>query len=349
MSTMGGEASVGPATGPALAATLYRAVRTIRRFEETAEALTAADEIPGTVHLYIGEEAVAAGVCAALGPDDFVTSTHRGHGHVIAKGAALGPMFAELMGRKNGLNRGRGGSMHVADLSLGVLGANGIVVGGVPFGLGAVWASARRGQSRVAATFFGDGGLAQGLLHECMNLAALWKLPVVFVCEDNGYAVSLPAAASAAGDPVARARSYGMAAEEVDGMDAVAVFEASRRAVDRARRANGPTYLHARTYRFRGHHLGEAVLKLDYRSNEEVERWRERDPVALLAARLASEVREAIDSAVEAEIESALELARSGALPEASEALDHAYASGMVPRSTTGEAQSTMTREERGS
>lgn len=218
------------------AAGLYRTVRTIRRFEETVEELTSANEIPGTVHLYIGQEAVAAGVSAALAPGDLVTSTHRGHGHVIAKGAALGPMLAELMGRTNGLNRGRGGSMHVADLSLGVLGANGIVAGGIPFALGATWAAAQDGDNRVAATFFGDGGLAQGLLHECMNWAALWQLPVIFVCEDNGYAVSLPVSASAAGSPVVRAQSYGMAAQEVDGMDAEKAYAAACTAVERARR-----------------------------------------------------------------------------------------------------------------
>jgi acetoin:2,6-dichlorophenolindophenol oxidoreductase subunit alpha len=313
-------------------AALYRTVRTIRRFEETVEELTSANEIPGTVHLYIGEEAVAAGVCAALAHDDLITSTHRGHGHVIAKGAALGPMLAELMGRTDGLNHGRGGSMHVADLSLGVLGANGIVAGGIPFALGATWAASQDGKNLVAATFFGDGGLAQGLLHECMNWAALWALPVVFVCEDNGYAVSLPASASAAGSPVARARSYGMDAEEVDGMDAEKVHAAAYAAVQRARAGEGPTYLHVKTYRFRGHHLGEAVLKLTYRTDEEIARWRERDPVAVLAARFDPAVRAGIDASVEAELGSALEYARRSPLPDPSTATDYAYASGLRPR-----------------
>jgi TPP-dependent pyruvate/acetoin dehydrogenase alpha subunit len=313
-------------------AALYRTVRTIRRFEETVEELTAANEIPGTVHLYIGEEAVASGVCAALDDADFVTSTHRGHGHVIAKGAALGPMLAELMGRVNGLNKGRGGSMHVADLSLGVLGANGIVAGGIPFALGATWAAGQEGEHRVAAAFFGDGGLAQGLLHECMNWAALWKLPVIFVCEDNGYAVSLPASASAAGSPVGRARSYGMAAEEVDGMDAEAVYAAARAAASRARSGDGPTYLHMKTYRFRGHHLGEAVLKLAYRTTEEIESWRQRDPLTILAGRLGEAVVAGIDADVEAELKEALEFARGGALPDPATAADYTYASGMRPR-----------------
>jgi TPP-dependent pyruvate/acetoin dehydrogenase alpha subunit len=313
-------------------ASLYRTVRTIRRFEETAEQLTAANEIPGTVHLYIGEEAVAAGVCAALDRDDLITSTHRGHGHVIAKGAALGPMLAELMGRSNGLNHGRGGSMHVADLSMGILGANGIVAGGIPFALGATWAAARDGENRVAAAFFGDGGLAQGLLHECMNWAALWRLPVIFVCEDNGYAVSLPASASAAGSPVDRARSYGMAAEEVDGMDAEQVYLAACAAVDRARAGSGPSYLHMKTYRFRGHHLGEAVLKLAYRTDEEITRWRQRDPVMIAADRLAPAVKAAIDADVEAELEAAIDYGRSGPLPDPRTATDFTYASGLRPR-----------------
>jgi acetoin:2,6-dichlorophenolindophenol oxidoreductase subunit alpha len=320
-----------PDSSPDTAA-LYRTARTIRRFEETVEELTAANEIPGTVHLYIGEEAVATGTCAALRRDDLITSTHRGHGHVIAKGAALGPMLAELMGRATGLNRGRGGSMHVADLSLGVLGANGIVAGGIPFALGATWAAGQRGEQRVAAAFFGDGGLAQGLLHECLNWAALWQLPVIFVCEDNGYAVSLAAAASAAGSPVDRARSYGMAASEVDGMDAAAVYVAARAAVDRARSGGGPSYLHMKTYRFRGHHHGEAVLKLAYRSPEEIARWRERDPVQLLADRLSPKVRAAIDAEIEAQLQAALDYARNGPLPDPETATDYAYATGLVPR-----------------
>jgi pyruvate dehydrogenase E1 component alpha subunit len=311
---------------------LYRTARTIRRFEEVVEELTAVNEIPGTVHLYIGEEAVATGVCAALEPADFVTSTHRGHGHVIAKGAQLGPMLAELMGRAGGLNRGRGGSMHVADLALGVLGANGIVVGGVPFALGAVWARRQRGERRVAAAFFGDGGLGQGLLHECMNLAALWALPVIFVCEDNGYAVSLPTCASAAGSAVERARSYGMTAEEVDGMDAVRVYEAAAAATERARHGGGPSYLHMRTYRFRGHHHGEAVLKLNYRSAEEVAQWKKRDPVEFLGAKLSPERRAELDREVEATIESAMEFARLSDPPEPATAAAYAYSSGLTVR-----------------
>jgi TPP-dependent pyruvate/acetoin dehydrogenase alpha subunit len=311
---------------------LYRTARTIRRFEEVVEQLTAADEIPGTVHLYIGEEAVATGVCAALEPTDFIASTHRGHGHLIAKGADLGAMLAELMGKDSGLNRGRGGSMHVADLSLGVLGANGIVAGGVPFALGAAWARRQLREAQVAVAFFGDGGLAHGLLHECLNLAALWGLSVVFVCEDNGYAVSLPVSEGVAGSPIDRARSYGMPAEEVDGMDAEAVYEVACEAVKRARQGRGPSYLHMKTYRFKGHHHGEAVLKLSYRDAEEVEQWRKRDPVELLAARLPLARREELDAEVEASIGSALRFARLGETPSAASATAFAYASRLSPR-----------------
>jgi TPP-dependent pyruvate/acetoin dehydrogenase alpha subunit len=311
---------------------LYRTARTIRRFEEVVEELTAVNEIPGTVHLYIGEEAVATGVCAALEPGDFVASTHRGHGHVIAKGAQLGPMLAELMGREGGLNRGRGGSMHVADLGLGVLGANGIVVGGVPFALGAVWARGQLGEKCVAAAFFGDGGLGQGLLHECLNLAALWALPVIFVCEDNGYAVSLPSSASAAGSPLDRARSYGMMVEEVDGMDAEQVYGAAVAAAQRARDGKGPSYLHMRTYRFRGHHHGEAVLKLNYRAAEEVAQWEKRDPVDLLGAKLSPERRAEVDAEVEAAIESAREFASLSKPPDPATATAYAYSSGLAVR-----------------
>ena len=306
--------------------------KTIRRFEEAVENLTSANEIPGTVHLYIGEEAVAAGVCAALRDDDVITSTHRGHGHVIAKGAALGPMVAELMGRSGGLNKGRGGSMHVADVSLGVLGANGIVVGGVPFALGAAWTFLQEGSKRVAVGFFGDGGLAQGLLHECMNLAALWKLPVIFVCEDNGYAVSLSVDKGVAGSPLERAASYGMPSKEIDGMDAEIVYEAARDAVEKARNGGGPSYLHAKTYRFEGHHLSEAVLKLSYRTTEEIDHWKMRDPVEILASRLAPNERSAIDARIEIELAEAITFARESPLPDRQAAYEFAYATGLRPR-----------------
>jgi pyruvate dehydrogenase E1 component alpha subunit len=196
----------------------------IRRFEETVIELVNTNEIPGTTHEYIGEEAVAAGVCAALTEEDVITSTHRGHGHCIAKGADVSRMMAELMAKSTGLNHGRGGSMHVADFSVGMLGANGIVGAGVPFALGAAWAKREAGNRSIAVPFFGDGTMAQGILSECLNIASLWSLPVVFVCENNRYAVSLRLEDSLAGNIADHARAYGIRADVADGMDASDVY-----------------------------------------------------------------------------------------------------------------------------
>src|SRR6476620_3435269 len=235
---------------PCMSAELYRTMLLIRRFEERVVDRVNANEIAGVTHEYVGQEAVATGICAALRPDDVITSTHRGHGHLIAKGADVRRMMAELLGRVDGLNRARGGSMHIADLSLGIYGANGIVAAGAPFAAGAAWSFAVDGSGRIAVTFFGEGGANQGILHETMNLAALWKLPVVFVCENNGYAVTLAQERSTAGSIVDRAAAYGMAAAWVDGMDVEAVLEAASRAAERAREGGGPTFLECRTYRF---------------------------------------------------------------------------------------------------
>ena len=307
-------------------------MRTIRRFEERVVELVNANEIAGVTHEYVGQEAVATGVCAALRPDDVITSTHRGHGHVIAKGADVRRMMAELLGRVDGLNRGRGGSMHIADLSVGIYGANGIVAAGAPFAAGAAWAAKTESSDRVAVTFFGDGGANQGVLHETMNLAALWALPLVFVCENNGYAVTLAQSASTSGSLVERAAAYGMAAEAVDGMDVDAVLETATRAVTRARRGEGPSFLECRTYRFFGHHTAERTMKLAYRSEDEIERWRERDPLAGSGAKLDPVLREQIDADVEQLLDEALEFARQSPRPERSTALDFVYASGLRPR-----------------
>jgi pyruvate dehydrogenase E1 component alpha subunit len=313
-------------------AELYRTMRTIRRFEERVVDLVNANEIAGVTHEYVGQEAVAAGVCAALGPDDVITSTHRGHGHVIAKGADVRRMMAELLGRTDGLNRGRGGSMHIADLGVGVYGANGIVAAGAPFAAGAAWAGRRNETNVVAATFFGDGGANQGVIHETMNLAALWKLPVLFVCENNGYAVTLPQQRSTAGSLVERASAYGMAAETVDGMDVEAVLGAATVAVARARGGGGPTFLECRTYRFFGHHTAERTMKLGYRTDEEIETWRDRDPLLITGSKLDDEVRVGIDAEVEELLDDAVAFARESPRPDPSEALDLVYASGLRPR-----------------
>jgi pyruvate dehydrogenase E1 component alpha subunit len=312
---------------------LYRTMLTIRRFEERVVDLVNADEIAGVTHEYVGQEAVAAGVCAALEDDDVITSTHRGHGHLIAKGADVGRMMAELLGRVDGLNRGRGGSMHIADVALGSYGANGIVAAGAPIAAGAAWSFRVGGSRRVAVTFFGDGGANQGVLHETMNLAALWKLPLVFVCENNGYAVTLSQDRSTAGSIVDRAAAYGIAAERVDGMDVEAVLDAADRAVGRARGGQGPTFLECRTYRFFGHHTAERTMKLGYRTDEEIERWRERDPVEVVGARLGEEVRGRIVREVEARLDAAIAFARESPRPDPAAALDYVYASGPRPRS----------------
>jgi pyruvate dehydrogenase E1 component alpha subunit len=311
---------------------LYRTMLTIRRFEERVVDLVNTDEIAGVTHEYVGQEAVATGVCAALRPDDVITSTHRGHGHLIAKGADVGRMTAELMGRVDGLNRGRGGSMHVADLGLGIYGANGIVAAGSPFAAGAAWAFSVDGSKRVAVTFFGDGGANQGVLHETMNAAALWRLPLVFVCENNGYAVTLAQDRSTAGSVVERAAAYGIAAEAVDGMDVEAVLAAADAAVERARGGGGPSFLECRTYRFVGHHTAERTMKLDYRADDEIERWRARDPVVTTAARLDPDERERIDAEVDALLEQAVAFARESPRPDPASALDFVYAGGLQPR-----------------
>lgn len=311
---------------------MYRTMRTIRRFEERVVGLVNTNEIPGVTHEYVGQEAVAAGVCAALRRDDVITSTHRGHGHVIAKGADLRRMLAELLARRDGLNRGRGGSMHVADFSVGVLGANGMVAAGAPHAAGAAWSFRADGLDRIAVTFFGDGGANQGVLHETMNLATLWKLPVLFVCENNGYGLTLAQAKSTAGSLVTRAAAYGMDAASIDGMDVAAVLAATKDAVTRARVGGGPTFLECRTYRFVGHHTAERTMKLRYRTQEEIEQWRERDPLNVARAKLDSAQLALIDEEVEILLDDAVEFARRSPRPDPGEALDFAYASGLRPR-----------------
>jgi pyruvate dehydrogenase E1 component alpha subunit len=271
-------------------------------------------------------------VCSALRRDDAIASTHRGHGHVIAKGVEPRRMMAELLGRVDGTNRGRGGSMHIADLSYGILGANGIVGAGAPFAAGAAWAAKVAGSDRVAVAFFGDGALNQGVLLETFNLASLWKLPVVFVCENNGYAVTLPTARATAGDPVARASSFGIPGAAVDGMDAEAVAEAADEAVARGRAGEGPSFLECRAYRFFGHHTAERTMSLAYRGDDEIAEWRARDPLEVVGARLDRAERDRVDAEVDAVLEEAVEYARASGRPGAGEALELAYAAGFRPR-----------------
>src|SRR5207248_9199530 len=230
-------------TAACAAAGLYRMVRLIRRFEERAIELVRAGDIVGGIHPGIGQEAVAAGVCAALGPSDLVTATHRGHGHVLAKGADPARMMAELTGRVTGLNKGRGGSMHAADFEAGILGANAIVGAGGAIATGAAWARRQLGTPVVAATFFGDGAVNEGMLLEAFNLAALWRVPVVFVCENNGYATTMRVEDAVAGSITVRAEAFGIPSSTVDGQDPEAVLAATQDAVTRARKGDGPSFL----------------------------------------------------------------------------------------------------------
>ncbi|SCG35711.1 thiamine pyrophosphate-dependent dehydrogenase E1 component subunit alpha [Micromonospora humi] len=315
---------------------LYRTVRLIRRFEERAIELVDAGEIVGGIHPYLGQEGIAAGVCAALAADDLVTGTHRGHGHVLAKGADPARMLAELCGRVTGLNRGRGGSMHAADFGVGVLGANAIVGAAGAILTGAVWERRRRGADVVGATFFGDGAVNEGMLLEAFNLAALWQVPVLFVCENNGYATTMPVAGAVAGTVAGRAAAFGMPSTAVDGQDPERVREASAAAVARMRAGGGPELIEAHTYRFDAHHTFEHRVRLDYRPPEEVAEGRSRDPVDIQGARLDPAVRAEVDASVEAVLDAAVDFALAGPHPDPATALDHLYASGLTARTGGG-------------
>ncbi|MEV0330337.1 thiamine pyrophosphate-dependent dehydrogenase E1 component subunit alpha [Micromonospora echinospora] len=311
---------------------LYRTVRLIRRFEERAIDLVRSGAIVGGIHPYLGQEGVAAGVCGALRADDIVAGTHRGHGHVLAKGADPARMLAELCGRENGLNRGRGGSMHAADFGVGVYGANAIVGASGAIVTGAVWALRRRGGDQVGVSFFGDGAVNEGMLLEAFNLAALWRVPVLFVCENNGYATTMPVDGAVAGTITGRAEAFGIRASVVDGQDPEAVRDVTAAAVARARAGGGPELVEARTYRFDAHHTFEHAVRLDYRDAGEVARGRSRDPVAIQGDRLAADVRDRVDAEVEALLAGAVEFALAGPEPDPAGALDHLYASGLVAR-----------------
>lgn len=304
----------------------HRLMRRIRAFEDKLAELAALGEIPGPTHEYSGQEAIAVGLCDALAASDLIASTHRGHGHSIARGADLGAMFAELMARETGLNHGRGGSMHVADASRGILGANGMVGAGAPIVTGATWAARQQGGDTVGIAFFGDGAVNQGVLLETMNLASLWDVPIVFACENNGYAISLSAAESTSGDLALRAEGFGMRHVAVDGMDIAATVRAGREAIDDAREHGRPVFLEFETYRYSGHNTGERHLGMSYRTEEEIDRWRARDPLLGSAAIIGEERAQAIEQEVSDEIEAAVAFARSSAHPDPGSALDHMYA-----------------------
>jgi acetoin:2,6-dichlorophenolindophenol oxidoreductase subunit alpha len=259
----------------------YRQMVRIRLFEEQVNELYTRALMPGLAHLYSGEEAVAVGICEALRTDDYITSTHRGHGHCLAKGASPGRMFAELLGKEAGYCRGKGGSMHIADPATGNLGANAIVGGSVGIATGAAFASKRLGNGRVAVCFFGEGALGQGSLYEVMNLAQLWKLPVIYVCENNLYNEYTHYSETTAGTILGRAAAFGVESAVVDGQDVSAVNDVATRLVQRARAGEGPAFLQADTYRYSGHHVGD-INREYYRSKAEEQHWRsERDPISL--------------------------------------------------------------------
>jgi len=314
------------------AAELYRTVRLIRRFEERAIELVRAGVIVGGIHPYIGEEAIAAGVCAALRREDLITSTHRGHGHVLAKGADPIRMLAELAGRETGLNGGRGGSMHAADVGVGVYGANAIVGAAAAIAAGAAWSHRGAGRDRVAVTFFGDGAVNQGVLLETMNLASLRCLPVVFVCENNGFATTMRVRDTTAGSITGRAEAFGIPSSTVDGQDPEVVLAAASAAVRRARAGEGPSFLECLTYRFDAHHTWEHSVRPRYRTDEEVAAGRARDPVAIQAARVPPEVRERIDAEIEALLDEAERFVQASPEPDPAGALDHLYAAGNLGR-----------------
>jgi pyruvate dehydrogenase E1 component alpha subunit len=269
---------------------LYERMLLIRRTEERLRDEAKAGNLPGAVHLYIGEEAIATGVCAHLSDRDMITSTHRGHGHFLAKGGALPSMMAEIWAKNTGICRGMGGSMHVADFSKGILGANGIVGAGFAIATGAAYSAMLAAEGRVVVDFFGDGASNQGTLMECLNVSSLWKLPLVFVCEHNAFSEFSPSRTVTSGQIVDRARAFGLPCQVIDGNDVVAVWRAAKEAIDRARSGDGPSFIEAHTYRIQGHLEAEDLFLGGgkYREQAEIEAWRERCPVARLRRSLES-------------------------------------------------------------
>jgi TPP-dependent pyruvate/acetoin dehydrogenase alpha subunit len=306
----------------------------IRIFEEEAGKLMENGKVPGALHLYVGQEAVAAGVMVHLTDADQITSTHRGHGHLIAKGGQFKEMYAELYGKATGYCKGMGGSMHISNLDIGILGANGIVAGGPPIAMGAAFSNKYRGTDQVAATFFGDGASNEGSFHEAANMAALYKLPCLFVCENNGFGeYTSQKRHQAIRDVADRAAGYGMPGVIVDGMDVIAVYEAAGEAIERARRGEGPTLLECKTYRYYDH-VGVRGMGIAYRSRDEVEEWKQRDAIRLLEGQLAEQDVLSIDAAaaiherVRAEALEAIEWAEASPYPAVDDLLADVYYDG---------------------
>jgi pyruvate dehydrogenase E1 component alpha subunit len=309
---------------------MYKRMLEIRCFEEKVFELYAQNLVPGTIHLYLGEEAVAVGVCSTLRKDDYITSTHRGHGHCIAKGAELKRVMTEILGKKTGYCKGKGGSMHIADFSIGMLGATAVVGAGLPIAVGAGLSIKLSKTDQVVACFFGEGASNQGTFHESINMASLWKLPVIFVCENNLYAMGTRQSRAMAVENIAdRAIAYGIPSEVVDGNDVLAVYEATQEAVEGARKGIGPTLIECKTYRHKGH---SRVDPAKYRPKEEVEEWLAKDPIKRLKEKLlqANTLTEAeiqrIEKEVSAEIEEAVKFAAESPYPAPEEALEDVYA-----------------------
>lgn len=308
---------------------MYKTLVRIRKFESKAVDLFAEGQIPGFLHSYLGEEAIATGVCANLRKTDFITSTHRGHGHIIAKGGDTKYMMAELYGRTTGYCKGKGGSMHIADRDLGILGANGIVGAGQDIAVGAGLAIRYRGTDQVAACFFGDGSTNQGTFHEALNLASVWKLPVIFVCENNHFGISMSQSKHQAIQDIAdRAASYGFPGIAVDGNDVMAMYEVAKEAVDRARKGQGPTLIECKTWRWRGHFEGDPGT---YKDPKEQEAWMDKEPVGRYRTFLeengvmTSDETSAIDTMIDDEIDAAIAFASESPLPKPEDVVKDVY------------------------
>jgi len=310
---------------------MFRKMTEIRLFEEHVWDVYTRGLMPGLAHLYIGEEGVAVGACSALTDDDFITSTHRGHGHCIAKGGRLDRMMAEIMGKEDGYCRGKGGSMHIADMSVGILGANGIVGGGFSIATGAALSAKMRGTEQVAVCFFGDGAANQGIMLETINMAVIWKLPAVYICENNQYGEHTAFQdVTGVSSIVDRAQGLGLVGVQTDGSDVMGVHEVVSQAVAKARSGDGPTLIEAMTYRYRGHHVGDAGL---YRTDEEVKWWMEKkDPIELLANHMVKrriakrDQLAALKEQIDHEVVEAIEYGRNSPLPPAEQAYEDLYA-----------------------
>lgn len=308
---------------------LYRCMVRIRKFEQKLQEVYRRGFIPGFIHLYIGEEAVAAGVCTLLDQNDYVTSTHRGHGHALAKGVPMGELFAEIAGRARGCNGGRGGSMHIYDPARGFLGTNGIVCAGIPLAAGAALTARLRGKRQATVCFFGDGAVNNCAFHEGINLAATWNLPVVYVCENNLYATEMPfSRATKNTDVASRAAAYGIPGVAVDGNDVLQIHEAAGTAIERARSGEGPTLLECKTYRLVGHFEGDPGTT--YRTKDEIKEWKKRDPMQKLRKDSLGSVTQdefdAIDQAVDREVAEAYEFAKASPQPSPETVAEHVFA-----------------------